>query len=79
MQQLKQLKKNNTQSNTKNAETTQKPKRVQAVSKSGDQTEINAKITKVATFIEQTMQTLLVNNEQLKTCLNTNQTRLEIF
>ena len=55
IQQLKQLKQNNTPSNTENAETTHRPKNVHAVSKSGGQTEISTEITKVMTFIEQTM------------------------
>ena len=78
IRQLKQSKKNNTLSDTQNAETTRTSKNVHAASKSGGQTEINTKITKVMTFIEQTMQTLSVYNEKLKTCLNTDQIHLEV-
>ena len=66
----------NTPSNTENAETTHRSKNVHAASKSGDQTEINTEITKVMTFIEQTMKTLSVYNEKLKTCLNTDKIKL---
>ena len=41
--------------------------------------QINTEITKVMTFIQQTMQTLLVYDKKLKPCLNTDQTHLEIF
>ena len=58
IQQLKQLQENNTRSNTENAE-----KNVHAASKSGGQTKINTEITKVMTFIEQTMQSLPVYND----------------
>ena len=76
IQQLKQLKEKNTLSNTENAEKTQRSK---ATSKSGGKTEISAEIIKVTTLIEETIQTLSVYNEKLKTCLNTDQTHLEIF
>ena len=78
-QQLKQLKEKNTLSNTENAEKTQRSKNLQATSKSGGKTEISAEIIKVTTLIEETIQTLSVYNEKLKTCLNTDQTHLEIF
>ena len=70
---------NDTSSNTETAETTRRPKNVHATSKSGGQTEINTEITKIITFIEQTMQTLSVYNEKLKASLKTDQTYLEIF
>ena len=55
VQQLKQLKKNNTPSNIENAETTHRSKNAHTSSKSGGQTEMNTQTTKVMTFIEQTM------------------------
>ena len=55
------------------------PKNVCAASKSRYQTEINSEITKLMTFIEQTMETLLVCYKQLKTFLNTDQTHFQIF
>ena len=79
IQQLKQSKENTTPSNIENKETTHKPKNLHTASKSGGQTEINTEIIKVMSFIEQTMQTLSGYNEKLRTCLNTNQTHLEIF
>ena len=79
IQQLKQLKEKNTLSNTENAEKTHRSKNLQAASKSGGKTEISTEIIKVTTLIEETIQTLSVYNEKLKTCLNTDQTHLEIF
>ena len=60
VQQLKQSKKRNTSSSNKNADIRHKPKNVQAAVKPVGQTEI----TKVTTFIEPTMQTLLPCNEK---------------
>ena len=74
-----QSKKNNTPNNNNNVETTHRLKYVHTVSKSGSQTEISTEKTKVTIFIKETMQTLSVCNEKLKTCLNTNQTHLEMF
>ena len=79
IQQLKQLKEKNTLSNTENAEKTQRSKNLQAASKSGGKTEISTEIIKVTTLIEETIQTLSVYNEKLKTWINTDQTHLEIF
>ena len=41
--------------------------------------QINTEITKLMTFMKQTMQTLLVYYEKLKTFLNTDQTHFEIL
>ena len=79
IQQLKQLKEKNNLSNTENAEKTQRSKNLQAASKSGGKTEISTEIIKVTTLIEETIQTLSVYNEKLKTWINTDQTHLEIF
>ena len=81
IQQLKRTKynKKNTLSNTENAEKTQRSKNLQAASKSGGKTEISTEIIKVTTLIEETIQTLSVYNEKLKTWINTDQTHLEIF
>ena len=54
IQQLNQVKENSTPSNTSNVETTHRPGNVHVASKSRSQTEI----TKLITFIEQTLQTL---------------------
>ena len=63
IQQIKQLKESNTPSYTENAETTHMTKSLDAASKSAGQTKISIEITKVMTFIKQTMQTLSVFNE----------------
>lgn len=74
-----QSKRNNTPSNIENEEITQRPKTVHFASNSWSQTEIYTDIKKVNDFMEQTMKNLLVCNENLKTCLNTDQTYLEII
>lgn len=74
-----QSKRNNTPSNIENEEITQRPNTVHFASNSWSQTEIYTDIKKVNDFMEQTMKNLLVYNENLKTCLNTDQTYLEII
>ena len=74
-----QSKRNNTPSNIENEERTQRPNTVHFASNSWSQTEIYTDIKKVNDVMEQTMKNLLVYNENLKTCLNTDQTYLEII